>query len=301
MNARSTLRLAALPLAGALLAGATAWQARRAAAEPASASASAGSAAGRKAPGDRSAVRAEGRLVARPGADVTVGAEMAATVARVAVDEGDHVRRGQVIAEMRADEERAALAEARARIAAADADIRLARTDVGRMERLAAADVAPQQQLDRARHELDAALARRQEAQAAVRRLEATVAKAVVVSPIDGVVVSRSVQPGERVDVGAELVHVADLARVRVEAEVDEFDAGRVAAGARVRVTSEGYDAAGWTGRVEEIPQAVSARRLRPQDPGRPTDTRVLLVKVALDRATPLKLGQRVEVEIGGR
>jgi HlyD family secretion protein len=52
---------------------------------------------------------------------------------------------------------------------------------------------------------------------------------------------------------------------------------------------------------VEEIPQAVSACRLRPQDPGRPTDTRVLLVKVALDGTTPLKLGQGVEVEIGGR
>jgi HlyD family secretion protein len=300
MNARTTLRLAALPLAGALLLGATAWQARHAQAAPASPASADGSTSNRK-PADRTPVRAEGRLVARPGAEVTVGAEMAATIESISVDEGDHVRKGQVIATLRADEERAALAEARARVSSADADIRLARTEVGRMERLVAGDVAPQQQLDRARHELDAALARRAEADASVRRLEATVAKAVVVAPIGGIVVSRAVQPGERVDVGTELVHVADLAKVRVEAEVDEFDAGRVAPGARVRVTSEGYDDAGWTGRVEEIPQAVQARRLRPQDPGRPSDTRVLLVKVALDGATPLKLGQRVEVEIGGR
>ena len=42
----------------------------------------------------------------------------------------------------------------------------------------------------------------------------------------------------------------------------------------------------------------MQPRRLKPQDPGRPSDTRVLLVKVALDEKTPLKLGQRVEVEI---
>jgi hypothetical protein len=49
---------------------------------------------------------------------------------------------------------------------------------------------------------------------------------------------------------------------------------------------------------VEEIPDAVMARRLKPQDPGRPSDTKVLLVKIALGGKTPLKLGQRVEVAI---
>jgi len=42
----------------------------------------------------------------------------------------------------------------------------------------------------------------------------------------------------------------------------------------------------------------VPLRRLRPQDPGRPTDTRVLAVKVALAEPTPLKLGTTVELRI---
>ncbi len=42
----------------------------------------------------------------------------------------------------------------------------------------------------------------------------------------------------------------------------------------------------------------LSRRALRPLDPGRPSDTRVLLVKIAFAEKTPLKLGQRVEVEI---
>jgi cold shock CspA family protein len=42
----------------------------------------------------------------------------------------------------------------------------------------------------------------------------------------------------------------------------------------------------------------VSPRRIKPQDPSKPTDARVLLVKVALEGTTTLKLGQRVEVRI---
>jgi len=92
---------------------------------------------------------------------------------------------------------------------------------------------------------------------------------------------------------------VADLDRVRVEAEVDESDSSRIALGARATVRAEGDSERTFAGRVEEIPDAVTSRRLKPQDPGRPSDTRVLLVKIALDEKTPLKLGRRVEVEIG--
>ena len=46
---------------------------------------------------------------------------------------------------------------------------------------------------------------------------------------------------------------------------------------------------------MEEIPRSVTLRRLKPQDPGRPTDTRILAVKVAFAEPTPLKLGATVE------
>lgn len=99
---------------------------------------------------------------------------------------------------------------------------------------------------------------------------------------------------------GRPLMRIADLTRTRVDAEVDEFDAAAMVAGARVTVTAEGYDTR-WAARVEEIPDAVTGRRLKPDDPGRPTDTRILLVKIAFDEPTPLKLGQRVDFEIATR
>lgn len=215
------------------------------------------------------------------------------------VEEKDTVRKGQVIAELRADDLRAELAEARARVEEADADIRFADLDIERAEKLLAAKVGTQETADRARRNRDTAYARRETALAAVGRLEAVLAKTRITAPIDGVVISRTVQPGEHVEAGAPLATVADLRRTRIEAEVDEFDAGRVTVGAPVEINAEGFTGQIWKGTVEEIPDAVVGRRLRPQNPGRPSDTRVLMVKVALDGETPLKLGQRVEVKIG--
>lgn len=133
-----------------------------------------------------------------------------------------------------------------------------------------------------------------------MRRLEALLGKTVITAPIDGVVIARGVHAGETVAAGDELVTIANLDRTRVEAEVDEFDVARVTLGAPVDVTAEGFERA-WRGTIEEIPDAVVNRRLKPQDPSKPIDTRVLLVKVAFAEETPLKLGQRVEVRMHTR
>src|SRR5689334_443628 len=76
----------------------------------------------------RPAVRrlvAEGRLVARPGAEVVVGSEIGGKVIRLLVDEKDTVHAGDTIAEIDCDEERAAVVEAQARLAEIDVDIPL--------------------------------------------------------------------------------------------------------------------------------------------------------------------------------
>lgn len=284
---------AALILAGIALVGAMAFQARSAQVR----------AMGKPAPGAAFKdaplrISAEGRVTTYPGGQVIVGSDTAGTVVRLLVEEKSAVRRGDLIAEIRAEDLRAAIAQAQARVTESEADIKLYETEARRAEHLWESQVGTKQATDRARRDLDAALARRETAQADVRRLEALLGKTVLRAPISGVVTQRHVQPGESVKEQAPVVTIADLKRIRIEAEVDEFDAGRVALGAEVRVKAEGYDGQEWRGTVEEIPDSVVPRRLKPEDPGRPSDTRVLLVKVALREPTPLKLGQRVEVEI---
>ena len=244
-------------------------------------------------------VIAEGRLVTYPGAEVEIGTDLAGTLDRVLVVEKAAVKKGDPLASLRAHDLGAELTEAKARVTEVEADIRLEREEFARIEALVARNVDSRQSLDRAQRDLDAAMARREVAMAAVERLEATLEKTQLTSPLDGTVVSRLVDNGETVKEGQHLFTIADLSRVRVEVELDEFDAGRVRLGDAVTITAEGYDDMSWRGKVEEIPDSVVPRRLKPTDPGRPGDTRVLLVKIALEESTPLKLGQRVETTIG--
>lgn len=243
-------------------------------------------------------IRTEGRVVAYPNAEVDVGTDVAGTIVYLPVKERDTVRKGQVIAELRSDDLRASRNSAEARANEEAANLKLFEVEVQRARKLYEERVGTLQALDRAQRDLDAARARLNTANAEVKRWEALIAKTRIVAPISGTVVTRSVAPGETVKEGATLMTIADLNRVRVEAEVDEFDAGKIHRGNEAVVTAEGYHGESWNTRVEEIPNSVVPRNLRPEDPGKPVDTRVLLVKLAFDKPAPLKLGQRVQVEI---
>ncbi len=117
-------------------------------------------------------------------------------------------------------------------------------------------------------------------------------------APIDGVVISRAANPGETVSMGTPLLRIVDLKRLRIEAEVDAFDIPRCQTGCSVAISAQGYTGQSWRGTVDQIADSLIPRRIRPEDPGRPTDTRVLPVRIVFQQPTPLKLGQRVEVRI---
>ncbi|MCG3193220.1 MAG: p-hydroxybenzoic acid efflux pump subunit AaeA [Thermoanaerobaculia bacterium] len=244
-------------------------------------------------------ISAEGRVVAYPGYEVEIGADFAGRVARVLVDEQSVVKKGDILAEIDASEEEAALRQALSRVREAEADLRLSEAEVSRAAQLLESKVGTRQSLDKAERDRDAASARRQTAGAEVERLTALLRKAAIRAPFSGTILSRHISAGETVERGTPAFSLADLAKLRIEAEVDEMDTDRVKLGAPARITAEGGGS--WSGKVEEIPDAVAGRKLKPQDPSKPLDTRVLLVKVALDSRENLKLGRRVEVEIAAQ
>jgi HlyD family secretion protein len=243
-------------------------------------------------------VAAEGRIVACDGAEVIVGTEVAGLIVRLTVKERSAVRAGDVIAELNSADLRASRAESLARVAEAEADIRFYEREDRRERALLARNATAPLNFDVNLRGLELARARRAAAVACRDRFDALIAKTLITAPIDGVVTARHVQLGEIAEPGRAVVTIADLNRLRVEAEVDEFDAARVALASPVTITAEGYGPTKWHGTVEEIPDSVVSRRTRPADPGRPIDARVLPVKIALAEPTPLKLGQRIDVEI---
>jgi RND family efflux transporter MFP subunit len=243
-------------------------------------------------------VLAEGRVATYPGAEVTLSAELPAKIVKLSVKERDRVKAGDVIGELDVREQRAALEEALSRVKEADADMRYLALEKGRSEKLFSQSAVAQAELDRRRHDSNSAAHRRSSLRAGSTRLGAVLDKAKLVAPIDGSITARFADAGEMVAAGDPVVTIADLEKLRIEAEVGEFDAARVRLGAIVTIRAEGHDGRSWKGSVEEIPDQVIARQQKPLDPSRPVDTRILLVKVRLDEAVPLKLGQRVEVEI---
>jgi HlyD family secretion protein len=242
-------------------------------------------------------VIAEGRIVARPGAQVTIGSEVGGTVLAVFAAEKANVRKGDVLVEFRADDLRFALAEAEAKLAEADADLAFTQTEHQKKVQAKPKTDSSQTELEASRRDVQVAVARRRGADAEVGRARLALARARVTAPIDGVVIAIDIVAGEIAAPAARLATICDLSRLRIEAEVDEFDVARIASGDEVVIKAEGYDDV-WRGTVEQVPDRVAARTLLPGDPGRPSDTRVLLVKIGLAQAIPLKLGQQVEVEI---
>jgi HlyD family secretion protein len=243
-------------------------------------------------------ILAEGRIATYPGADVIVGSELGGKLKRIHVKELDVVKAGDMLFEVDVKEQRAALAEANARVGEVSTDVAHLKRERGRSAKLFRDNVLPEAEFEKTTFATRGAEHRRASLLASVARLSAIVEKAKVTAPIAGTVTQRYADEGEILAPGAPLFSIADLSKLRVEAEVGEFDAGRVRIGAKATLRAEGYDGKSWQATVEEIPDRVQARELKPLDPSRPVDTRVLLVKLRLAEKVPLKLGQRVDVEI---
>lgn len=241
---------------------------------------------------------AEGRVVTYPGEQVSVSSETAGRIIRLAVQEGQTIHRGDIVAELDSAECRAELAESTAKLAELDADIELAEWKLKRTTELTSRGATTMLDAEQQRRDLAAARARREAAAAQMERVRVELARTTITSPIDGTVIARFTQNREVIQPGSPIATIANLSRTRIEAEVNEFDGAGLVPGLHAYVTAEGFPGVRWPAVVEEVPQVIVTRQLRPQDPGRPTDSGVILTKLALQSPAPLRLGQRVEVTI---
>ncbi len=217
-------------------------------------------------------VTANGTL--QPTRAVNLGSELSGTVRRVLVDVNDRVRQGQVLVELdtaklsaQVQRSRAAVAVAQARLAQVGATVKETQAQLARQEEVArlSQGMAPSQtELDAARAALaraqaDEASARAsvQDAQAALFTDETNLGKASIRSPIDGVVLSRTVEPGVAVAAALQAVTLMtlaeDLTRLRLDASVDEADVGAVQLGQSARFTVSAYPARQYPAKVTRV------------------------------------------------
>ena len=205
-------------------------------------------------------VSANGTL--QPTRAVNIGSELSGTVKRVLVDVNDRVKTGQVLVELdtaklndQVARSRAALAAAQAQLAQAGATVKETQASLARFEevaRLSGGKVPSATELDTARAAMDRAVANEASARANVASARATLAtdetnlsKASIRSPIDGVVLTRTVDPGNAVAASLQAVTLfsvaEDLSKLKLEVSVDEADVGSVQVGQRANFTVSAY------------------------------------------------------------
>lgn len=122
--------------------------------------------------------------------------------------------------------------------------------------------------------------------------------KSVIRSPISGKVIRKLMEEGETIIPEFPMLTVADVSAVRVNAEVDETDIGKIALGDEADITSDAFPGVVYKGVIEEINDYVGERKVKPNNTAKNMDMKVIQVKLALKERTPLKLGMTVDVRI---
>lgn len=207
----------------------------------------------------------------QPTEQVDISSELSGTVRTVNVTYNSAVKKGDVLAELdtnklEADVQsaRAKLASAKANVVKADAELNAAKTKLDRLKSLVDSRVSSQQDLDAAQYAHDAAVAARQINEASVLASEAdlklaevNLGKAKIVSPIDGVVLTRDVDPGATVASSLSaptLFTIAgDLAQMELQVAVDEADVGSVKVGQPATFTVDAFSDRSFPAEIETV------------------------------------------------
>ena len=188
-----------------------------------------------------STVDAVGALIAED--SVVLRPEIDGRIDKLLFKEGQPVKKGTVLVRLDA-------AEQRARVAAAEADLKLAESRYRRSEELAAQSFISRQALDEARANLDILRAR-------LRQEQVALDKTVIRAPFDAVVGLRQVSPGAYVDKGDDLVRLDALASLKLEVPVPEVHLLRLRIGQPVTLTVDALPGQRFSGKVHAIDPVV--------------------------------------------
>ncbi len=222
----------------------------------------------------RTAISATGTLSAT--ATVDVGTQVSGILQTVEVDFNDAVKKDQVIARIdpstyqaRLDQANASLASARASLSESQASARNAEADFRRKSDLAKRQLVSRTDADLALANRDQARARIISASAQVKQQQANVdsarldlEKTVIRSPVDGVVLSRTVEPGQTVAASLQtpvLFKIAgDLRQMEIVLAIDEADIGQVRTGQAVKFTVDAFPDRNFRGKVKQVRLAAA-------------------------------------------
>lgn len=217
-------------------------------------------------------VSATGKLA--PTNQVQVGSELSGLVTKVLVDVNDRVRQGQPLAlidparfQDAVNQSEAALAAAQAAVAQNVATLAQSRAQLGRLQevsRLSGGRVPAKTELEQAVADRDRAIANLTAARANVMSARATLSsnqtqllRAVIRSPVNGVVLTRQIEPGQTVAASFNtptlFVIAEDLSQMKLEVSIDEADVGAVREGQEASFTVDAFPGKTFPARIIRV------------------------------------------------
>lgn len=217
-------------------------------------------------------VTAAGNLA--PTNQVVVGSELSGTAKEVLVDTNDQVKQGQTLAmldtsklDQQTERSRAALLAFKARVSQAEATLAESRAALARQEelhKLSGGKTPSQATMEtsratvaRAEADLESAKASVAGGEAEVRAFESDLEKTIIRSPVDGIVLSRSIEVGQTVAASftaPTLFTIAeDLKKMELVVNVSEADIGRIEAGQTATFTVDAWPSRNYTAKVKKV------------------------------------------------
>ncbi len=205
---------------------------------------------------------------------VLVGTQVSGTIKAIYADYNSKVRKGQLIAqidpalfEAQVDQARANVVTSKANLAKSEVSVVDTRRTMDRNRELFAKNLIARSDLDTAQTNYDSAVAQVnankalvQQAAAALRTAETNLKYTRILSPVDGIVVSRNVDVGQTVAASFQtptLFNIAqDLTKMQIDSSVAEADIGKIMVGQPVEFTVDAYPDSPFQGGVSEIRNA---------------------------------------------
>ena len=197
-----------------------------------------------------------------PVTSVTVGTQVSGKVAHLYVDYNSVVKKGQVIAELDKTNLMSELASAKANLSSAQSNLSYQQSHFNRYQILFNKGLISANDYEQTRLSYEQAQQQVRTARESVNKAATNLGYATITSPIDGVVLSKSVEEGQTVAASfntPELFTIAqDLTNMQVIADIDEADIGEVKEGQRVTFTVDAHPDDVFSGVVKQVRQEAT-------------------------------------------
>jgi HlyD family secretion protein len=188
---------------------------------------------------------------------VQIGSQVSGQVLDVFVDFNSQVKKGQLLARIDTAQLQSRVVQSQAGLASAEATLKQAQADYNRQIRLAAADLVADKDAQDADAARAKAIAAVQQARAALQSDRANLGYAEIRSPIDGIVINRTVEPGNTVAASFSapnlFVVANDLSKLEIKIMVDEADIGAVREGQTATFTVDAFPDDTFDGQISQV------------------------------------------------